>query len=54
MKYLKQLIPIAIWVAAILIGSHFVGDKIVFPVAVGLLLSKAYSNKECKDCSCEV
>ena len=43
MKYLKQLIPIAVWIATILIGSHFIGDKIVYPVVVGMLLSKAYS-----------
>ena len=43
MKYLKQLIPVAIWIAAILIGSHFIEDKIVYPIAIGMLLSKAYS-----------
>ena len=54
MKHLKQLIPVAIWIAAILIGSHFIGDHIVTPIAIGLLLSKAYSNKECKDGSCDI
>ena len=54
MKYLKQLIPVVVWIALILVGSRFVGDEIVYPMAVGLLLAKAYSNKECRDGSCEV
>ena len=54
MELLKQLIAVAVWVVAVLVGSHFFGPNIATPIAIGILLSKVYSKKECKDGSCDL